>query len=72
MRIGRLSSGLIRREKDWGYEKFSCGCRIVCVGVFYLMWYEKDCKCSDCNKYACICLCPLCKKTFAKCNCEVY
>lgn len=69
MRIGRLEFGF-NDGLYWGYVKGSCECRMLELGPIYILWSAKDCKCSLCNKYTCVCMCLLCKKRYITCDCE--
>lgn len=72
MKIGRFSTGIIQGGYDFGYEKYICECRILSIGIFYLMWSGIDCRCTNCGLHFCVCSCELCDKLWFECDCEKF
>lgn len=68
MRIGRLYINLIGFP-EFGTETFPCKRKCLTIGFIYFIWADKDCKCSACKQYECICRCEWCDQKYSKCEC---
>lgn len=58
MRIGRL-----RIDKPiWGFfaDKGACGCLFLWTPLASFTWLDKECKCSYCGGYTCVCAYMIC------------
>lgn len=72
MRIGRLSFGKAFGFGSWGWGRYSCRCFFIDLGIYYIMFADKTCKCAACEKYDCECVCVLCEAKYVDCKCEVF
>lgn len=69
MKLGRLYFGLIDGALEFGKETFSCKCKCLNLGFFYVIKIDKTCVCGGCKQYECVCYCEWCGYKFSKCEC---
>lgn len=39
------------KKEDWS----ACGCRFLTLAGIYFCWADRDCRCSVCERWSCVC-----------------